>query len=132
VETLQTALAGEHAAIFGYGAAGPRLTGAAERDARAGLSVHRQRRALLIDLIIDAGAEPVAAAASYTLPGRVTDAASARALLAMIETQVAAPYADLVLTAAAAERTVPAGWLADSATRRARWGGGVAALPGLG
>ena len=41
VEAAQAALAGEHACVFGLGAAGARLSGAAEDQALAALDVHR-------------------------------------------------------------------------------------------
>jgi hypothetical protein len=129
--TLQTALAGEHAAVYGYGAAGALLRGAERTEARTGLAVHQQRRAVLTAQLQADGAVPVGSAAVYQLPVPFDTAAQARELLATVEARLAGPYADLVLTGDAAWRTDAASWLSDSAIRRARWGGGVTALPGL-
>ena len=130
VDAQQAALADEHAVIYGYGVAGPRLQGADRRDAEAGFDSHRLRRERLAEQIAAAGEVPVAPAAAYELPFAVGTAADAQRLIALLEAGVANSYFDLVRTADAADRTEPVAWLSDSATRRARFEGGIAAFPG--
>lgn len=132
LDALQAALAGEHAAVYGYGVVGARLEGGAdERAARSGFDVHRARRATLERLVRAAGAEPVAAAAAYELGGPVRTASQAVALAARIEAGTAATYADLVAAADAALRTSTATWLVDAAVRGTAWSGRAPVFPGL-
>lgn len=132
LEALQSALAGEHAAVYGYGVVGGRLAGRPdEAAARAGYDVHRARRDALEGLVRAEGAEPVAAAVAYDLPGPVQTPAQARALAADLELGTAATYADLVAVADARLRATAGGWLRDSAVRAAGWSGTAATFPGL-
>jgi len=127
---LQEALADEHAVIYGYGVAGPRLQGADRAAADAGFDAHRLRRERLAELVTAAGQTPVAPAAAYELPFPVQSAADARRLIALLEAGISDRYYDLVLTAATGERVEPVDWLSDSAAQRARFDGGIAAFPG--
>ena len=79
VAALQAALAAENAAIFGYGVAGAHLTGNSQATAGQDWTGHNQSRDTLTAMISSLGAGPVAAQASYRLPFRVHDAASAMA-----------------------------------------------------
>ena len=61
VEALRTALAAEHAAIFGYGVVGAFLTGEIRDDARDAELVHRDRRdaaSLLVEATAAVGSGP--------------------------------------------------------------------------
>jgi hypothetical protein len=132
LDAVQGALAGEHAAVYGYGVVGARLTGGPdEAAARAGYDVHLARRDALDVLVRAAGAEPVAAAVAYELPGPADTPAQARALAADLELGTAATYADLVAVAEAPLRATAAGWLQDAAVRAAGWSGTAATFPGL-
>jgi hypothetical protein len=128
--TLQEALADEHAVIYGYGVAGPRLQGADRNAADAGFNAHRLRRERLAELVADAGQTPVAPAAAYELPFPVQSGADARRLIALLEAGISDRYYDLVRTAATGERGEPVDWLSDSAAQRARFDGGISAFPG--
>ncbi|WP_028645823.1 ferritin-like domain-containing protein [Nocardioides sp. URHA0020] len=72
VAALQTALAGEHAAVFVLGALAGRASLSGDPELLATVSEgyvdHRLRRDQLTAAIRDLGAEPVAADASYVVP----------------------------------------------------------------
>jgi hypothetical protein len=130
-DALQAALAGEHAAMYGVGVAGGKLSGARFAQATAAFEEHRRRRDQLAGLVVQAGATPAAAEPAYDLPQAVTDAATATALVLLIERRLSVVYADLV---EAAEQT-PVRTLAIQAliaTSRAQltWGGTAQAFPG--
>ena len=132
VDSLQAALAGEHAAVYGYGVIGARLAGTSSAvRARSGYDTHRARRSSLRTAIAGAGAEPVAAEAAYDLGGPVLTPAQAKALAARIELAAAATYADVVAASDGAARGIPASWLSDAAVRAAVWSGTAAVFPGL-
>jgi Domain of unknown function (DUF4439) len=132
VDALQTVLAGEHAAVYGYGVVGARLVGQHdERQAVAGYDTHRSRRAAVTTALLAAGAQPTAAAAAYDLGGPASTPAQARALAARIERGAAATYAGLVGAGDQAARVTGAGWLADAAVRQAAWSGVPETFPGL-
>jgi len=128
---LQGALAAEHAAVYGYGVVGARLSGAQRARATAGYQAHLARRDALEQQISAAGAAPVAASAGYELPFPVTDAASAVRLAAVLEERLAAVYANAVQAATGALRTEAAGYLQDAAVRAIDWRGGSVPFPGL-
>jgi hypothetical protein len=131
VTALQETLAGEHAAIYGYGIAGARLPVAARREALSAYDMHRARRDQWRELIVATGAQPVAAAPAYDLPFPVRNATEARRLASHLERRLAAGYARLVAASTGTERAVAARALQDAAVRAARWSGAITALPGL-
>lgn len=128
---LQTALAGEHAAVYAYGLLGARVTDADARRARAFLEAHRAGRDLLISVLSTAGDQPVAAAAAYDLPFPVRARADARRLAAVIEERLAVVYAGVVGPAEGELRRSAARWLGACAVRAAGWTGRTSAFPGL-
>ncbi|WBQ02543.1 ferritin-like domain-containing protein [Kribbella sp. CA-293567] len=131
VQTLQSALAGEHAAQYGVGVAGGKLTGAKARAAESLYEEHRRRRDKLTDLLTAAGEKPVAAAPAYDLPLAVTNAVSATSLILQIERRLAAVYGDLVENAEQDPvRALAVEYLLAVAATQVRWGGGPAAFPG--
>jgi hypothetical protein len=85
VTSLDDALAGEHAAIFGYGALGAHLTGATLALAQQAEAAHRARRDALLLRLASASPAPPAAELAYALPFPVTDQASALRLAIGIE-----------------------------------------------
>lgn len=131
VAALQAALAREHAAVYGYGIVGARLSGADRTTASAYLSEHEQARDRLEALVRGRGATPVGPRAAYDLPTRVTDARSARSLGARIERAVAGGYVALVGASAGAVRRQAALAMQASARRQAHWSRTIDVLPGL-
>lgn len=76
LEAAQAALAAEHAAVYGYGVLGGRVTEPRGAEAREGYAAHRARRDALTRTVRDLGAAPVASAPAYKLPFPVPDAAA--------------------------------------------------------
>jgi hypothetical protein len=128
---LQAALAAEHAAVYGYGVVGGRITEARRAEARAAWNAHRAGRDALAREVRDLGGQPVAADAAYALPFPVPDAAAALRLAAQLEQRLAGVYADLVRAATGARRGTAAGALREAAVRAVRWSGQSVAFPGL-
>ncbi|MBO0829757.1 MAG: ferritin-like domain-containing protein, partial [Streptosporangiales bacterium] len=104
VDALQAALAREHAAVYGYGVAGARLSGADRATVSAYLAAHKQDRDRLAAFVRAKGATPVGAQPAYELPVAVTSAATARSLGARIERSTAGGYAELVRASTGAVR----------------------------
>ena len=131
LSAMQSALAAEHAAIYGYGVVGAVMRGPDRHYATRALAAHTSERNRLIAMITDENATPVAAAPAYRLPSPVTDQASARDLAAHIEEGTSGALWDLVEAAAAGSslRSIAITWLSDSAVRAAHWGARQA-LPG--
>jgi hypothetical protein len=128
---LQSVLAGEHATVYGYGVAGARLTGARRDRALSAYDVHRANRDELETLIRARGAQPVAAAASYTLPSTVASADDAVVLATLLEERLAAVWADAVAATGGELRAFAVRGLRDAAVRAAQWRGGSVPFPGL-
>jgi Domain of unknown function (DUF4439) len=131
VPALQAALAAENAAIFGYGVVGAYLTGRSQAAAGQDWTGHNQARDTLTAMISGLGAVPVAAQASYRLPFRVHDAASAMALTAYLEDGVTQAYLGLVAVSDPRLRQFGAMAVQDAAQRAAFWRGSTQAFPGL-
>ncbi|MEY9849761.1 ferritin-like domain-containing protein [Streptacidiphilus sp. MAP5-3] len=131
LSSLQAALGAEDAAVYGYGVIGAQLSGSDRDRASTDFDLHRARRDALSARITAAGARPQAAAAAYVLPFDVTDAGSARRLAALLETRLAAVYANGVQAATGALRTEAATELRAAALRGLSWGGTPTAFPGL-
>ncbi|GGV37716.1 hypothetical protein GCM10010495_63680 [Kitasatospora herbaricolor] len=129
---LQSALAAEHAAVYGYGVVGAKLPDEAQRtDARAAYATHEARRDTWRRLLAGAGATPGAAAAGYQLPFAVADAAGATRLAAHIEARLTDVYGELVAALPADRRVAAADALRGTALQARRWGSAVTAFPGL-
>jgi hypothetical protein len=131
VSALQAALAAENAAIFGYGVAGAHLTGSSQTTAGLDWTGHNQARDALTAMIASLGAGPAAAQASYRLPFRVHDAATARSLAAYLEDGVTRAYLGLVATSDQRLRHFGAMAMQSAAQRAASWRGSTQAFPGL-
>ncbi|MFZ0325414.1 MAG: ferritin-like domain-containing protein [Actinomycetes bacterium] len=130
LSALQSALAVEHSAVFGYGIVGGRL-GPEDPLARRSYDVHRQRRDALAAALVAAQVVPTPAAAAYEPDGPVVTSRQTRALAASIEEHCATAYVALVETGDAQWRRTASAWLRDCAVLRYRWSGEVPALPGL-
>lgn len=131
VPALQAALAAENAAIFGYGVVGAHLTGSSQAAAGQDWTGHNQARDALTAMISGLGAAPAAAQASYQLPFRVHDAASATALAAYLEDGVTRAYLGLVAVSDQRLRRYGAMAMQQAAQRAASWRGTTQAFPGL-
>jgi Domain of unknown function (DUF4439) len=131
LEALQAALAGEHASLYAVGVAGGKLNGSGLTATQALYAAHRDRRDRLAELIADTGEKPVAAEPAYDLPAAVTNAATAAALIRLVEQRLAAVYGDLVEAAETAPvRTLGVQALVAAAREHVRWGGRPTAFPG--
>ncbi|MET9616932.1 ferritin-like domain-containing protein [Kitasatospora indigofera] len=129
---LQSALAAEHAAVYGYGVVGAKLPDDQQRaDARTAFATHEARRDTWRRLLAGAGATPGAAAAGYQLPFAVADAAGAARLAAHIEARLTDVYGELVAALPADRRVTAADALRGTALQARRWGSAVTAFPGL-
>lgn len=132
IRGLQTALAGVHAAIWGYGRLTPALTPELEGQARSAYHAHRRLRARLGSMLTDRDVEPVASLPAYRLPHPVNDSASARDLAAELERGCAEAFGTLVEHARGAElRQYAADQLLACARRERDWGTRPGALPGV-
>lgn len=128
---VQAALAAEHAAVYGYGVVGGRISTDRRNEAREAYDAHRARRDALRRAVRDLGGTPRASAAAYALPFPVPDAAAAARLAAELEDRLAAVYADLVRAGGRARRQEAAAALREAAVRAVRWRGSGVAFPGL-
>ncbi|WP_245667799.1 ferritin-like domain-containing protein [Actinomadura macra] len=134
VRALQTALAAEHAAVYGYGVLGARLRGTPHQTAKAVWDAHRTQRDRLISIL---SVPPVAAAPAYRLPVRVTSARGAAQLAAALEEGVVPAYVGLAGASSPDLRHLAADNAQIAMARAARWRqtagapGPSAAFPGL-
>jgi hypothetical protein len=131
VAALQTALAAEDAAIFGYGVAGAHLSGSRQSAAERYWTGHNEARDTLTAMISGLGASPVAAQAFYQLPFPVHDAASAIKLAAYLEDGVTRAYLGIVAVSDQRLRIFGALAMQSAAERAAYWRGSTEAFPGL-
>ena len=125
-DALGSALAAEHAAIFGYGVVGARLTGAALAQAQQADAAHRDRRDRLIVRLTKVGIEAPAALPAYALPFPVTDPASAQRL----EERAAAIWRVALGPTTGDDRRLALDALTDCALRAARWRRATGQQPG--
>lgn len=82
---LQDALAAEHAAVWGYGTVGAALTPGTRGEVVAAQEAHRDLRDRVGALLLDRGAEPVAARPAYALPFPLLSDVDACRLAAVLE-----------------------------------------------
>lgn len=133
-DALQTVLAGEHAAVYVYGALGAQTSQSAAPDLYAtlteGYEAHRARRDQLTAMVRDLGAEPVAAEPAYELPADLgtTDAVTRAAL--GIERACAGTYGFLVASSPSAERRFAVDLLIQTAVRELAFRGTPETFPG--
>jgi hypothetical protein len=133
IAALQSALAAEQAASYGYGVVGGRLPqGSAEAAvAMSDWVVHMRARDQLSAQIMARGATPVPAAVAYQLPGPVRTAEAAKALAATLEDRVAQAYLALVALPERGLRSFGAEQVRAAALRAEAWRGTARAFPGL-
>ncbi|MGW4651572.1 ferritin-like domain-containing protein [Kitasatospora sp. NPDC004289] len=128
---LQTALAAEHAAVYGYGVVGARIPGPGRAEAHSVFAAHQAQRDTWQRRLAAGSATPTAAAAGYQLPFTVNSPETARQLAAHIEVQLAGVYAGLVSASTGELRQSAATALREAALNARRWGGDLTAFPGL-
>lgn len=127
MSALADAIAGEEAALYAYGLAGARLTGGARDRALGGLAAHRARVLQLRDLA--GGADVPGAPGGYDVAAPA-DEDEARALLAGVESRLAATYADLAAATSGDERVNAALAACECEVRAIGWGGEPEPFPG--
>jgi uncharacterized protein DUF4439 len=133
-DALQAALSAEHAAVYGYGNVGARLSGSAQETAALVLDTHRVRRDQLVDFLRARRARPLAAAPAYRLPVRPDSARTAAELAAKLEDQVLTAYVGLAGAPEPELRTFAAKAMQEAITRAVAWRGSpgdTSAFPGL-
>jgi hypothetical protein len=122
VDALQTALAAEHAVIWGYAIVGAKVTADLRGQVLEADTAHRGRRDATAGAVRRLGGDPAPTRASYRLPFAVTDRRSALRLAVYLEEGAAAAWRYVV--AATEDRTVrhtAVGALTDAAVRATRW-----------
>jgi hypothetical protein len=128
---LQSALATEHAAVYGYGVVGANLTGSRQAAAMTDWVAHQVARDTLEAMLRSRGAQPVAAAAAYQLPVTVRTGGQAVSLAVFLEDRVATAYLGLVAVSDISIRQFGALQVRAAALRAAAWRGSTVAFPGL-
>ncbi len=141
---LETLLAGEHAAAYGYGTAGAVLVSLSAPavlvgTVRSGYDAHRENRDTITEAIAAAGAAAPTALAAYALPFPLSTIAAVVRFLAGLEDRLCVLAAAAVGAASASHRLLAADVLSSSAVRAtelrvlggAAPGKAVTPLPGL-
>jgi Domain of unknown function (DUF4439) len=135
LESLQAALAGEHAAIFAYGVLGGRLAASQAPSTEAALTsayaVHRSRRDQLHQMVRALGGQPVAAAPAYDVEGPAQTAPQIVRKARELESRCAEVYAQAVGSTVGAPRKWAVDALTDAAVRGLWFGATPQAFPGL-
>lgn len=128
---LQAVLAGEHAAVYVYGALGGRLValGADTTTLRTTYAVHQGRRDHSSDRLVALKATPAASAPAYTLPGPVETLAQVEAVAALVESRCQSLYAQAVEACTGEDRGWAFDQLAASAVQALGFGAAPEALP---
>ena len=128
---LQSALAAENAAVYGYGVAGGQLGSSARKLALQNWTQHEMARDRLQAMLTSLGVKPVAAQAAYQMPFPVHGTRAAISLAGYLENQVAAAYLGVVALDDPRLRAWGAGQAQACALRATTWLGRTAAFPGL-
>lgn len=126
-EALQAAIAGEDAAVYGYGVVAAR---SANRDrALRSLRAHRAARDLMAAFAAKQGVDVPQAAIAYELPFRVSGPGGAARMAAHLENSLVPLYADLAAAATGEVRAAAVAQAQDCAERAVRWGAAPQAFP---
>lgn len=96
VQAFQQVLSAEHAAIWTYGLVSAFLPAEFKKSAAEGTAEHVKRRDFCERVLTAAGATPVTAEPAYIPPKPVTDAASAKAVVATAESDTMAAWRGVV------------------------------------
>lgn len=121
IEALRAALEAEHAAIFGYGAVGARLSGDLREVARQAENGHRGRRDEVALRLEAGGGGFVPARPAYALPFEVTDARSAMDLAVRLEEGTAGAWRDVLSATDGDDRRLALDALIACAVMATRW-----------
>jgi hypothetical protein len=122
VAALQTALAAEHAVVWGYSVVGARAGDDLLARVRDADDAHRTRRDATVTLIATYGGDPVPTESSYQLPFPVTDRRTALRLAVHLEDGAAAAWRYTVAATDDIEvRRTALTALTDAAVRATRW-----------
>lgn len=144
ISALQAALRAEHRAIFGYGALGPKLTGANAQLAYSAERAHRNQRDRTSAQLRTLAAVPAPSAISYPVP-TLPSAATARRFARQLENSAATAWRYVIVATTTAEPTQATRPVRDaaltvltaSAVRAMRWaeiidaGHPTVAFPGI-
>lgn len=128
---LQSALAAENAAVYGYGVAGAQLGTAARARALRDWTQHELARDQLEAMLTSLGVRPVAAQPAYQLPFPVHGPRAAISLAGYLEDRVAAAYLGVVALENPRLRAWGAAQARACALRATTWLGRTEAFPGL-
>jgi hypothetical protein len=122
IDALQTALAAEHAVIWGYAVVGAKVGADLRGRVLEADAAHRSRRDATAAAVRRLGADPASTRASYRLPFPVADRRSALRLAVHLEEGAAAAWRYVVAATddAALRRTAVAA-LTDAAIRATGW-----------
>ena len=131
IGALQSALAAEHAAVYGYGVVGAYLTASIRTTAAADWVAHQNARDELEAMLRSRESQPGPAAVAYRLPITVRTSGEAVSLAAILEERVATAYLGLVALSSPALREFGALGVRASALRAAAWRGSTVPFPGL-
>jgi hypothetical protein len=96
VRAFQQVLSAEHAAIWTYGLVSAFLPAEFKKSATEGTAEHVKRRDFCERVLTAAGATPVTAEPAYVPPKPVTDAASAKSVVATAESDTMAAWRGVV------------------------------------
>jgi hypothetical protein len=96
VQAFQQVLSAEHAAIWTYGLVSAFLPAEFKKSAAEGTAEHVKRRDFCARVLTAAGATPVTAEPAYVPPKPVTDAASAKAVVATAESDTMGAWRGVV------------------------------------
>ncbi|MDQ0382415.1 ferritin-like domain-containing protein [Amycolatopsis thermophila] len=119
---LQQALSAEHAALWIYGLVSAFLPDAYTAGVAEGTAEHQDRRDACVRMLTAAGVEPEVAEPAYITPKPVTDATSAKSVVATAEADAATAWRGVLeQTDDAALRAVALKALLASARRGTRW-----------
>jgi hypothetical protein len=134
LEALQATLAGEHAAVYCYGAIGGRTSASAQPALYAAMltafRIHRKRRDQLTVMIATRGAEPVAAEVAYEVPGPLETPPQLNNAALQVERRIARTFGQLIESTAGAERRWALVALDDAAVRQVEFRGTPEMFPG--
>ncbi|MGD9959782.1 ferritin-like domain-containing protein [Nocardioides sp.] len=135
LESLQSTLSGEHAAVWLYAVLGGQTSRSSQpllfETLTRSYGVHRSRRDQLISMIRDLGVVPAAAAAAYDLPNDASTPTKVNRAAREIESRCAGLYAELVAGTYDSQRRWAIGALTDAAVRGLDYRGSPEIFPGL-
>lgn len=131
ITPLQTAVAGEHAALWVLGVVGAQAPAdsSLREQVTAAYRTHRTQRDHLVARITELGGNAVPAEPAYTL-GDVSTQAAGYAAALEVEQKAAAIYADLVTHTTGADRAWAIKALVESSIRQLRFRGSPEIFPG--